>query len=213
MKRTPKQISDSFTNFVGDVKADAYPYLDYAFNKAELQTPLDLTQNQYISNSCNDFKGRIILPEAFGWVGRRVFQNSGVDKIKMKVDPATNTYIGRYSNALILTIDNDNLTVEVESVTPDNPLNFRYGNVKDLYCTVAPGSLSPRFLYTSILPTQPVTGVTELVGETFVRVNRTTLDFGLFPEVSVVPKEVANDCKFSTIIFGSNIKKIEAGLS
>src|SRR5690606_29133418 len=45
----------------------------------------------------------------------------------------------------------------------------------------------------------------------FVRVNRTTLDFGLFPEVSVVPKEVAKDCKFSTIIFGPNIKKIEAG--
>lgn len=211
MKRTPKQISDSFSNFVGDVKADAYPYLDYSFNKAELQTPLDLTQNQYISNSCNDFKGLIILPEAFGWVERRVFQNSGVDKVKMKVDPATNSYIGRYGSTLTLTIDNDNLTVEVESVTPNNPLKFRYGSVKDLYCTAAPGSLSPRFQYTSILPTQPVTGVTELVAEAFVRVNRATLDFGLFPEVSVVPKEVANDCKFSTIIFGPNIKKIEAG--
>ena len=207
LKKTPNRISGSFSPFIGDVKVDELPYLDYSFNKVVLKSPLDLRKTEFLSNSCNEIKGEILLPDAFYWLERRIFQDAGIDKVKMKFDP-TKRYCSRN---YAISIDNKDLIVEVENTTDEGEVKFQYGEIRDLYYETPHGSLSPRFSYTSILPTRPVHGVTELVAETFSRVSRTTLDLGLFPSVTTIPKDVAIDCKFSSIIFGPNVKKIEAG--
>ena len=208
-KNIPDKVTGSFCNFIGDVKVAGLPYLDYSFNKAEIKSPLDLTKNLYLCNSCNDLKAEIILPEALGWVERRVFHGTGINHIKLKLD-GSEPVISRNMNGS-LTIDNPNLTVEVECLTTDRAPKFQYGDIRDLYYKAPQGSLSPRFQYTSVFPTQPVAGVTDMVADAFVRVSKATLNLGMYPDISVIPKDMANDCKCSTVIFGPNIKKIEAG--
>ena len=194
------QVTDSFIDFVGSLNSVGMCSVYESFVNCTLTTPLDLRSTEYLDSSVIAYKGDILLPDYFKRVAGDVFRDTAVTQVKMRPDSELHVYgVGS------LTIDNDNLTVSVECLNTATQLSFYYGSFLGLFCTVPYGSSVPKFKNTSMLPAQPVLGATKLGNATFEEVGLTTLDFNLFPDVSVIPENTAVKCKFNTIIIGPNV--------
>jgi len=199
-------MSQSFRNFNGTLVVDGIERIESSFEDVVLTNPLDLRQTTHLSRSVNQVKATILLPEYFSSVEGDIFQATEVRYIKMRLDcPKAANLHTRHWN-----LESDALRLEVFSETKViNPVVFYYGVLEELIYTSAYGSAAPKFSRTSIYPNTPVTGITYFLPTSFYRLSQTTLDLSVFPDVEVIPANCVVKCGCSTLIFGSNVKKIE----